>query len=611
MMMFILVLFPFIVHADGTSRYSDVSPEDSHYPAIMKLTDIGVINGKGDGTFGYKEKLIRRHGAVLFYEALKNTNAKEIQANTSEEIQAVLNKYYEDVDMDSMYAKQIAGVTPGVFKGNHGVFGPTDKLTRQQMATTIVKAFDLQDNGTNPGINLKNVYKDHKVNVKILAQYGITNQLDDFRPGETITRGQFATFLYKTMTSLDLIEEYGTVPDDNNTVPNAHKTTNYDINFSDVMNRQMQKTPKVDGAGQFLASEELVKYYANPANFEKGTSAYYQFLVLSGTSGLSAEEINNKILAGKGSLEGTADAFIEAAKKYSINELYLIAHALHETGNGTSALASGYPVSKVDGKEVTEKTTYNVFGIRAFDSCPIKCGSEHAYKEGWFTPEEAIIGGAAFINNGYIGQGQDTLYKMKWNPRDPGDHQYATHVMWAVIQAKNLENMFENDDLHKNVALQFEVPKYKNQPSASRKPTGEAAYQIDHTLRGALGKTSTSDLRIRKAPYETIITTLSKGTKLEVIGENGGWYKVKTANQTGWVSGKYVDFTNLLQTIKIDTSLNVRVKPEGTVVGSLGNKEVVFGVLNDEGNLVKDGDWYKIIYNGEPAWVHGDFIKEL
>ncbi|MEJ7545750.1 glucosaminidase domain-containing protein, partial [Staphylococcus hominis] len=59
----------------------------------------------------------------------------------------------------------------------------------------------------------------------------------------------------------------------------------------------------------------------------------------------------DKLLVGKGILEGQGEAFSEAAKAYNINEVYLISHALLETGNGTSKLANGGDV--VNGKVVT------------------------------------------------------------------------------------------------------------------------------------------------------------------------------------------------------------------------------------------------------------------
>ena len=52
-------------------------------------------------------------------------------------------------------------------------------------------------------------------------------------------------------------------------------------------------------------------------------------------------------------------------------------------------------------------------------------GIKYAQQAGWNTPEKAILGGAQFIANNYIKSGQNTLYKMRFNPQNPGVHQYA------------------------------------------------------------------------------------------------------------------------------------------------------------------------------------------
>ncbi|MBS4536518.1 SH3 domain-containing protein, partial [Clostridium sp. D2Q-14] len=177
----------------------------------------------------------------------------------------------------------------------------------------------------------------------------------------------------------------------------------------------------------------------------------YQFLVLSGNSGLSANQLNN-ILKGKGILEGKGQAFIDASKKYNVNEIYLISHVLLETGNGKSSLATG--------RTVNGKTVYNMYGIGAYDHDPIGTGSQYAYNQEWFTPENAIIGGAKFISQRYVNNSsykQDTLYKMRWNPDTPGTHQYATDIGWAYKQTAKIKELY---DLCTDYTLRFEIPKY-------------------------------------------------------------------------------------------------------------------------------------------------------
>ena len=209
------------------------------------------------------------------------------------------------------------------------------------------------------------------------------------------------------------------------------------------------------------AGPDDVQHYMDAANFKADEKQKLQFLVLSSSANVSESEVNANILTGKGILAGKAGAFIEAGEKYGVNEIYLISHALLETGNGTSSLAKGITVSTVDGKKVTPKKVYNMYGIGAYDAAPIKGGSEYAYKQGWDTPEKAIIGGAEFIGENYINNPaykQNTLYEMRWNPKNPGVHQYATDIGWASKQVNKISSLYE---MLSSYRMDLEIPKYK------------------------------------------------------------------------------------------------------------------------------------------------------
>ncbi|MFE4708200.1 SH3 domain-containing protein [Peribacillus simplex] len=203
------------------------------------------------------------------------------------------------------------------------------------------------------------------------------------------------------------------------------------------------------------ASPEDIEYNLNPNNFVNDPVKSFQFVKLSQVTNMNVSEVNNRILSGKGILQGQAATFTAAGEKYGVNEIYLISHALLETGNGTSPLATGVMVNG--------KTVYNMYGVGAFDGTALSSGAQYAYNAGWFTPEAAIIGGAEFIAKGYISAGQDTLYKMRWNPTAAekygyASHQYATDIGWATKQVKQIYNLYSLLDSYK---LTIEVPKYK------------------------------------------------------------------------------------------------------------------------------------------------------
>ncbi|VEF49624.1 beta-N-acetylglucosaminidase [Bacillus freudenreichii] len=396
---------------------------------------------------------------------------------------------------------------------------------------------------------------------------------------------------------------------------------NYSYTFDDLVKKQMLVSPKSDGAGKINATKEQVEFYANPSNFSQGSTGFYQFLNLKSSAGLSAQEINLKILAGKGILANQGAAFVKASSSAGLNEVYLLAHTLHETGNGTSILSKGIPVDK-DGKVTkdaygkiaetadTVGLVYNMYGYGAKDECPIECGAEYAAAKGWFSPADAIIGGAQEVGIKYINVGQDTLYKMRWNPANTGTRQYATHVKWAEIQANKIAAFYK--DLN-NFVLEFEVPKYLNQPGPTARPADPTSNEGTATgttsFRSYPSKIvglTTDSVNLRKEPNTSSnkITTIAKDIKITVLGTNGTWYKVKSGSNEGWMHGGYVKLLNLLET---KTTLNIRPEPNTTKdrIESVSNGTVLAGVLDKDNKLVRKNEWYQIYYKTETAWVSG------
>ncbi|MFQ3877188.1 GW dipeptide domain-containing protein [Staphylococcus xylosus] len=216
---------------------------------------------------------------------------------------------------------------------------------------------------------------------------------------------------------------------------------------------QIQHTP---GKWEDATANEI-KNAMDSSKLIKDETQKYQFLRLDKTQNIGATDLD-KLLVGKGILEGQGAAFSEAAQTYDINEVYLISHALLETGNGTSKLANGGDV--VDGKVVTDGKNkyYNMFGIGAVDSDAVKQGFITAKNNGWDTVKKAIVGGAKFISESYIDKGQNTLYKMRWNPENPGVHQYATDVAWASHNATRIKGFYDSMD---KLGKYFDVDTYK------------------------------------------------------------------------------------------------------------------------------------------------------
>lgn len=238
------------------------------------------------------------------------------------------------------------------------------------------------------------------------------------------------------------------------------QASTYSKKINDYVNIQYPRLNLIDKNSVWVdATKEEIGYNLDPLNFIDNRGKY-MFMKLNHVAGIPLSVIN-EVIAGKGILSGKGQAFLDGAHKYNINVIYLMSHARLETGNGTSKLSNGIMVSQVDGNPVEPKIVYNMYGVGAYDSDPIREGAEYAYKQGWFTPEKAITEGAHWISNNYINSstyGQNTLYKMRWNISSSGMgwHQYATDIAWAEKQAKIMAPYLERC----GVALDFEIPMF-------------------------------------------------------------------------------------------------------------------------------------------------------
>lgn len=197
----------------------------------------------------------------------------------------------------------------------------------------------------------------------------------------------------------------------------------------------------------------------------------YQFLRINKfRDNINAEKLNNYLNSLEhDTFHGQGQAFIDAAREYNIDTLYLVAHTILETGYGKSTLARGvdYEVTGDDSTGNNRVRVYNLFGIGAIDSDPIGGGATAAYNNGWTSIELAIKGGARWISENYIhssrfGQNQYTVYMMRWNTNNyisPASnviwHQYATDVAWTDSIASLMKEL---SYIYENAVLELEIP---------------------------------------------------------------------------------------------------------------------------------------------------------
>ncbi|HCX2568457.1 TPA: glucosaminidase domain-containing protein [Staphylococcus aureus] len=216
--------------------------------------------------------------------------------------------------------------------------------------------------------------------------------------------------------------------------------------FQQALDKQMARgnPQKSHTWGWANATRAQTSSAMNVKRIWESNTQCYQMLNLGKYQGVSVSSLN-KILKGKGTLNNQGKAFAEACKKHNINEIYLIAHAFLESGYGTSNFANGK-----DG-------VYNYFGIGAYDNNP-NYAMTFARNKGWTSPAKAIMGGASFVRKDYINKGQNTLYRIRWNPKNPATHQYATAIEWCQHQASTIAKLYKKIGLK---GIYFIRDKYK------------------------------------------------------------------------------------------------------------------------------------------------------
>lgn len=198
-----------IVPVASAAGFTDVSVDNTHKEAIDALSSAGVINGYPNGTFQPNKALTRSDVVKLLGKYLETEGyAPASNWKTSPAFADLKTTSNEELLKYASVVKEA-----GVFVGSHGNLLPADLITRENMALTLVRMVN-----TLEGVSLEEFVagQDFKGDVTDLNQakaearsaisvldfYDITNPAAPaFNPKGNTTRGQFATFLYKTAST--------------------------------------------------------------------------------------------------------------------------------------------------------------------------------------------------------------------------------------------------------------------------------------------------------------------------------------------------------------------------------------------------------------------------
>ncbi|MFF2178551.1 S-layer homology domain-containing protein [Lysinibacillus sp. NPDC058147] len=287
-----------IVPVASAAGFTDVE-NNTHKEAINALADAGIINGYADGTFKPNQTINRGQVVKLLGRWLE-TEGYEAPADWA------TKQYFNDLPLTAeKELLKYAALTKdaGVFAGSNGNLNYTQSMQRQQMAVVLVRAineiYDLDLVAEYKAEKFKSEISDLDKAFSAEQREAITAldyaELTDaakqankaFNPANSITRGQFASFLYRTInidveTGVDasvkaINSTTVEVTFDEEVDTDNVKAENFKIEGLEVKNASVKQTNKkvvvLTTAAQTADKEYTVSYKGEEIGKFKGIAA--------------------------------------------------------------------------------------------------------------------------------------------------------------------------------------------------------------------------------------------------------------------------------------------------------------------------------------------------
>ncbi len=170
--------------------FYDITGEDRELAAATAYLQLNrIIKGYDDGTFKPRNVIQRQHVAKMLVDALGLTLPEGYKVKST------------DIKPTDLYYRQMATVEAHGLMGVGGKFQPTANLSRSQMASILTRVYK----DTYSPASTERTFKDVPVSyhsydaINQLAANNITVVTDYFRPTQSVSRGQFALFLTRSV----------------------------------------------------------------------------------------------------------------------------------------------------------------------------------------------------------------------------------------------------------------------------------------------------------------------------------------------------------------------------------------------------------------------------
>ena len=175
----------YTVNVTTSAQFTDVKPGDWYYKNVMRAVELGILSGKGNGIFAPHENITRRDFAIMLAQSLGHDNSEPATS-------PFVDVADDDYGVSSIAYLYEQGITAG---DNEGKFNPTSKITRQEAATMLAKAFKATGTSTELYADDAKIANWAKSFVYACKDAGLMkgDVAGTFRPNDTFTRAEAAS----------------------------------------------------------------------------------------------------------------------------------------------------------------------------------------------------------------------------------------------------------------------------------------------------------------------------------------------------------------------------------------------------------------------------------
>lgn len=171
------------------AAYTDIPTSHWAYEVVNQAADLGVIQGRGDGTFGLGQQVTRAEFAAMLDRLMGWELTTPAQASYSDVTPSAW--YYDEVET----ARAHGAVT------DTGAFRPNAAITREEMAVWLVNALGYQTlAGQNEDLTIQFVdVTDNKGAIAMAYDFGIIEgkSRTSFAPDDPATREEAAAMMMR------------------------------------------------------------------------------------------------------------------------------------------------------------------------------------------------------------------------------------------------------------------------------------------------------------------------------------------------------------------------------------------------------------------------------